>query len=336
MFLNNREKPRELLYYEVLSRRADLTRDEQWRMRNLARGFAGEAEYDRLFDAAGHGRLLIYRDLWMKIDKAVLQVDSLIVTDDMLIVNEIKNYSGNYLYRDGRWFQNGRPGGEDPLAQVSRTAGKLVRMAFHLPYRVAVEKKVVFVNPNLDLEVGSDDAAQFAVGRPKLMRYFSDLNQMYAGDAAYENANALRKFFIDDPMPLPVTDVGRLRAGNYCYGCGSYELEYSRYTAICSQCNYEETLERLVVRALIDFTILFPKEKMTKAKMISFTDNQIHEKLLRKALVKYCSKTGSSRSTSYIVKNRDLHQLLKNNGYSSKYEKDIVFKLGENAVGGSF
>lgn len=330
MFLNGREKSEELNYYEVLSRRADLTKEEQWRFQNLVSGFTGEVEYDRLFDVAGHGRLLIYRDLWLKIDKAVLQTDSLIVADRVLVVNEIKNYSGNYVFDGSGWFRNGRPSSEDPLAQVSRTAGKLVRLGYHLPYRVNVEKKVIFINPNLDLEINSDENAQFIVGRPKLLSYFSELNRMYAGHAAGENAQALRKFIIDDPMPLPVTDPNRVQAGNYCYGCGRYELVYSRYTAACSSCNYEETLERLVVRAIIDFSTLFPQEKMTKSKMLAFTNNQIHERLLRKILVKYCSKAGNNRASHYITENSTLHDLLKNKGYVSKYEKDILFKPVDN------
>src|SRR5699024_8638485 len=71
-------------------------------MSNLVCVFAGEAEYDRLFDVAGHGRLLIYRDGWMKVDKAVLQADSLIVTGGVIVVNGIKNYSGSHLYQSGR------------------------------------------------------------------------------------------------------------------------------------------------------------------------------------------------------------------------------------------
>src|SRR5699024_7379364 len=113
-----------------------LTRDEQWRMSNLVCVFAGEAEYDRLFDVAGHGRLLIYRDVWMKVDKAVLQADSLIVTDGVIVVNGIKNYSGSHLYQSGR--------------------------------------------------------------------------------SARENAAALRKYFIADPMTLPETDPPRVWVGNYC------------------------------------------------------------------------------------------------------------------------
>lgn len=326
MFLNDRTKSRELIYYEVLARRAGLTREEQWRFRNLQRGFAGEAEYDALFDDAGHGRLLIYRDLWLQVEKSVLQVDSLIVAEDTLIVNEIKNYSENHLYEGGRWFRNNRQSSEDPLAQASRTAGKLLKLNYHLPHRVNVEKKVVFVNPDFNLHMNSDENEQFIVTRSGLRSYFGELRRLYAGRAAQENAAALRQFIIDDPMPLPLTDISRLRTGNYCYGCGSYELSYARYAAICSSCNYEETLERLIVRAIIDFSVLFPAEEMTKAKMILFTGGLIHEKLLRKTLVKYCIKAGNSKSTHYIIKNRHLHTLLKDNGYLSKYEKDIRFK----------
>lgn len=321
MFLNNREKSRELIYYEVLSRRTVLSKEEQWRFQNLMSGFAGEAEYDKLFNVAGHGRLLIYRDLWLKIDKAVLQADNLIVADGTLVVNEIKNYSGNYVFDGSGWFRSGRPSGEDPLAQVSRTAGKLVRLGYHLPYRVNIEKKVVFINPNLDLEINSDENAQFIVGRPRLLKYFAELNQMYAGHAAEENARALGKFIIDDPMELPVTVPNRVRRGNYCYECGSYELVYGKFKVKCCLCACSETVERMFVRAIIDFAILFYGESLTTPKIFDFVGKRLSERSVRRLLNKYCDKTGTNRDANYIPKSLNLEKLLEISGYQSRYEK---------------
>src|SRR5690625_6709259 len=75
MFLNMRQKPQELIYYQALSNRSVLSNKEQRKLAALSAGHAGECEYDRLFDAAGHGSLLIYRDVWMKVDEAVIQTE---------------------------------------------------------------------------------------------------------------------------------------------------------------------------------------------------------------------------------------------------------------------
>src|SRR5699024_5860144 len=120
MFLNIRQKAQELIYHEALSNRSILSDKEQRKLAALSSGHAGECEYDRLFDDAGHGSLLIYRDIWMKVDDAVIQADSLIIADGVVAVDEVKNFSGNYKYAGGEWTVGGRPGYEDPLAQVSR------------------------------------------------------------------------------------------------------------------------------------------------------------------------------------------------------------------------
>ena len=187
-------------------------------MSNLARGFAGEAEYDRLFDVAGHGRLLIYRDVWMKVDKAVLQADSLIVTGGVIVVNGIKNYSGSHLYQSGR--------------------------------------------------------------------------------SARENAAALRKYFIADPMTLPETDPPRVRVGNYCCSCGSFEVEYGKFKMTCRNCGGREKLNHMFARAVIDHSVLFHNTPVTKDRMHHFTGCVLNERTVRRLHNRYCDKTGRSRSTS--------------------------------------
>ena len=87
MFLNIRQKPQELIYHEALSNRSILSDKEQRKLAALSSGHVGECEYDRLFDDAGHGSLLIYRDIWMKVDDALIQADSLIIADGVLAVD---------------------------------------------------------------------------------------------------------------------------------------------------------------------------------------------------------------------------------------------------------
>ncbi|WP_017548065.1 nuclease-related domain-containing protein [Salinicoccus carnicancri] len=329
MFLNIRQKPQELIYHEALSNRSILSDKEQRKLAALSSGHAGECEYDRLFDAAGHGGLLIYRDIWMKVDEAVIQADSLIVADGVVAVDEVKNFSGDYKYAGGEWTVRGRPGYEDPLAQVSRTAGRLVRLGGRMPYRFDVQKKVVFVNPDMNLEFNSEENQRFIVGRSRLRDHFKALGRLSAGPAAHENARAFRRFFIRNPMPLPVTDFKRIRMGNYCYACGVFDLHVGKYKVVCRRCGYTETTERMFVRSLIDFSVLFHDRKMTSAGMSLFVSHVLKPRTVRKYLSKYCHVRGSNRATYYVIKSIHLKKLLSENGYASKYETDERFRAAD-------
>ncbi len=330
MFLNPRRKSKALIYYEALARRSILTNKDQRKFAALSSGFEGEVEYDALFDAAGHGGLLIYRDLWLKAGQAVLQVDSLIIADGLIGLNEVKNFSGDHRYADGEWTIGGLPAYEDPLAQVSRTAGKLQKISRHLPHPADIEKKVVFVNPGLNLEFHSDDHARFIVERSRLPNYFKAFGRRRAGGAAQANARAIAAFIIDDPMALPVTDPGRVRMGNACYGCGAFRLEVGKYKAVCEDCGYAETTERMFVRALIDFSVLFHDRKVTSAGVSAFIGHVLRPRTVRRFLNKYCHRIGNNKSAAYTVKTTDLKMLLMENGYSSHYEKDESFKPIKN------
>ncbi|WP_020007777.1 nuclease-related domain-containing protein [Salinicoccus albus] len=324
MFLNTRTKSKQLIQYEALARRSTLTREQGRRLKFLQSGYQGEAAYDRLFDEAGHGNLLIYRDLWLKIENATLQIDALVITDDLLTVNEIKNYSGIYSCDNEGWYINGRQISENPLAQVSRTAGKLMRMQYLQSVPFKVEKKAVFVNPNLHLTINSKDNALNIVERSLLRPYFKDLKSMNAGPQASELSNLIEAFIIEDPMELPEHKPEHIKSGNCCYQCGSFKLEHGKFIAVCKQCGYHETNERIVLRSIIDFTALFPNSRLNKNNIHHFVGKIQHERSITKLLNKYCIQLGNGKSTYYRLSSLDFETILKDGGYKSRYEKEIV------------
>ncbi len=329
IFLNERLKSRELNYYEALSRRCELTKDETRKLSILRRGFEGEKEYDRIFDEAGHENILIYRDLWLKIEGSTLQIDALIITEDTLIVNEIKNYSGLYSYENNGWFINGTQISDDPLAQASRTGNKLLKLRYLLQQNFDRDYKVVFVNPNFNLNIKSDDERNI-VQRSILRNYMKELNKLHAGQKAYEMSRGIRQYFIEDPMPLPELDYERVKNGNYCSDCGFYGLELKRYHAVCHQCSNRETIEKMIIRSMIDFVLLFKNTPMTKERLIQFIGGNRNERSIRRCLNKYGVKVGAGRSTEYIIETQDLISLLKNKNYNSRYEKDTALKRMQN------
>ncbi|WP_411843677.1 nuclease-related domain-containing protein [Salinicoccus sp. HZC-1] len=100
MFITERNKSKQHIHLETLERRAELSKKESLDLGRYRSGYAGEKEYDTVFDETGHDHLYIFRDIWLRIDNGNIQFDALIVADNIMIVNEIKNYSGNYSYEN--------------------------------------------------------------------------------------------------------------------------------------------------------------------------------------------------------------------------------------------
>src|SRR5690625_4985648 len=98
MFLNKRKMSVELLHYEALSSRSVLSSKERYTMKRLKKGYEGECLYDQIFEEIGHDNIYIIRDVYLKIDKSDTQYDSIIITENRIVVNEIKNYTGDYRY----------------------------------------------------------------------------------------------------------------------------------------------------------------------------------------------------------------------------------------------
>lgn len=60
-----------------------------------------------MFDKVGHGNLYIYRDIYLQIENSVTQYDTLIISESGIVVNEIKNFTGNYRVEDSTWTRSG-------------------------------------------------------------------------------------------------------------------------------------------------------------------------------------------------------------------------------------
>ncbi|MEZ2457792.1 nuclease-related domain-containing protein [Salinicoccus roseus] len=323
MFLTDRKKSKELNFYEVLERRTALGEGERKTLKILRQGFEGEQSYDRLWDEVGHDHLLIFRDIWMKVENATLQIDALIVYGDRLIVNEIKNYSGMYQYADGSWSVNSFQISEDPVAQVSRTAGKLIRLKYgggH-GHPFEVDRKVAFVNPNFNLTVDTEESKHHIITRPMLKYYMRDVARRRSGADASALSDTIRNCIIEDPMALPEVDVARIRTGLYCGRCGSFKLTLDRYRSHCTSCGHQETIEYQLVKAIVDYSLLFPQHPIEKSSVVWLTGNQLNPRTIEFNMNKYCNLVRRGRHSAYVIDTSDINELLKIKGYNSKYEK---------------
>lgn len=325
MFVTERSKSRNHIYLEVLAGRAELEQKEKRDLERYRSGYAGEMDYDDVLDAVGHGPLYVFRDVWLGIQDSKVQLDSLIVADNIMIVNEIKNYSGNYSYENGVWKVRNRQISEDPVSQISTAANKLLKLRYDTGIHFEIQKEVVFVNPYLIFGPTDYKNVNMFVMRNRLKQYFRSLHNNTAGKSAKLLAEEIAGRIIENPHPAPETDGGRIKRGVNCYKCSSFDILMKRFCLECRICGYVEPFERLVVRAVIEFSILFPSETVTRKRIYEFLGGEINYKKIQRHLRRYLVLEGNGKNGHYKLAGKNLIRILTEGRYSSYYEHDPEF-----------
>lgn len=302
MFLNPRGKSQDLLFYETLQKRCELTREEKGRLQAYQKGFAGECLYDKLFEDVGHADVLIYRDLYLQIGRSVTQYDALVINDDGIIVNEIKNYTGEYKVEGGNWLRNGRGISEDPVAQLNRSLGKLIRIRNDVNGSFKIDGKLIFVSDDFYLQTDDNSIWRKIVVRMDLKRYLRSLGGGVIGNKAQYIARLISERIVENPYYEGKVDDDRLRKGLYCGKCGSFEMLKSRFHLVCHGCGSKESNETHLLRALADYQCLFNAKPMTSTAFFNFTADSLSSRIVYRILSKHCLVDKKGNSTTYTFK----------------------------------
>lgn len=300
MILTERRKSKELMYLSSLSVRSKLMSEDQWKLEWLSRGFSGEVLYDKMFDDAQISGVFVFRDIFLNIDGGPTQYDNLIVTDVGITVNEVKNYSGNYEFRNKKWHVRGKQISDNPVTQVDRASGKLIKMRNLNRFNFAVEQKIIFMN--IDFMLGTDDDSVLGdmVMRNGLKNYLGGFRRATAGEAAMEIVELIKKYIVEEPYFDSSADYDLVRKGFYCRECGSFELEKLSFHFQCLQCGKTDTIHTLLLRAIADYSILFSDRQLTRKGLWEFISRLVSKNTVMKYLKLYCESRKSGPGTYYI------------------------------------
>lgn len=305
MILFERFAGLELAYYRALKRRVTLSAIDARNLLAEEKGYAGECTYDRIFDEVGHDSVLVFRDIYLGIEGRAAQYDSLIVSNDGIVVNEIKNYSGNYRYDKGTWYIGKSPVSDDALSQLRRAVGKLVKLRYQVRGKFNISGKVIFPNIEFRLQSIDDELWDNVVLRSGLRSYLSQFQNMHAGRAAEGIAELIRNHIVPNTYFDKCADFSAVRKGLYCSECGGFELENRKYHLLCESCGSKETKETHILRAISDYKALFLNERLTKRKFQEFIDYQVSRKTVFRLLNKYCHRHNNGSGSCYTFKYKD-------------------------------
>lgn len=326
MFITERHRPPELLHIEAMFTRSKLDDKHHNQLENLRRGYEGECIYDSIFNEVGHDNLYIYRDVYLSIEDSTTQYDSLIVTEEGVVVNEIKNFSGTYTVMDGSWAKGNFELPDDPFAQLRRAIGKMRRLSLSSDLQFKVSGKLIFPNEECTLIIADESLKQNIIIRSNLRRYLARFKNSFSGNLAREICEVIKRNIVDNPYFKSAVDFDDVRHGIYCSECGEFEVEVRRYHVSCLSCGSNETRETHLIRAISDYKYLFGKLPMTTQRMMKFTDGKFSKRAIQRVLEKYCDRHGMYKSSTYTFKYYDFEDAMSDQNIIRRYRDNLSKK----------
>lgn len=226
MLLKKRYESDELMTMRYLNKRMELTEKEKFYYQNLEKGFAGEVKFDLLIEGLQdfQEERLILNDLLFEVNNSYFQIDSLIISQGVIHLLDVKNYEGDYYLESGNLYSvtTGREY-KNPVDQLKRSATLFRQLLQTLKLNHLVEASVVFINPEFTLYHASKDQpiilpTQVNRFLKELIRTPSTLNERHKKTAQkLISLHQTKNPFVT----LPTYKYEQLQKGIFCNNCGS-------------------------------------------------------------------------------------------------------------------
>jgi hypothetical protein len=265
MLLNARTESEELLIMRRLNARMELSSNEKVRLYNLEKGYEGEVKFDLLAENLLEERYII-NDLLLKVNNSYFQIDTLIISQGLIQLLDIKNFEGDWYLNDEilKAVKNEREY-KNPVLQLKRCATLFRQLLQELKQNYLVDSSVIFINPEFTLYQSPMD--QPFILPTQVNRFIRDLNNTPSKlDEGHKKLaqQILSLHQTKNPfVQLPEYDYDQLKKGLLCKTCMTFSLSMENRQLVCGKCGGCETFEQAVLRNVEEFKLLFPERKVT-------------------------------------------------------------------------
>jgi hypothetical protein len=265
MLLKARTESNELLTMRYLNTRIELTEKERFRYLNLEKGYEGEVQFDRLAESLQE-EIYIINDLLLEVNYSYFQIDSLIISQGVIHLLDIKNFEGDYYLELDKLYsvKTGREH-KNPVDQLKRSGTLLRQLLQNLKQNYLIETHVIFINPEFTLYHAPMD--QPIILPSQVNRFLSGFNKIPSKLNDGHNKIAQKLISLhqtENPFTkYPKFHYDHLRKGLTCAKCNSFSVFIHGKKCICKDCGHEELVSVAVMRGVKEFNLLFPNQKIT-------------------------------------------------------------------------
>lgn len=299
-----RKKPAVLAMLEILKKRAQLSAKAHKYYLNQKKGYLGECCFDALTEKIKCD-CLVLNDLPFQDDGNEFQIDALIITAYTIYLYEIKNYEGEYYYKDGFFHSvSSNFKFESPIEWLNRKETYLQKILYEMGVDLPIKSFIVFVNPEFTLyDVSYSEKVLLPTS---ITRHFCYMDQLHGSLSQMHTETAsklceLSAQYIPRLKGVPRYEFQELEKGLICRDCESFlhEIPHKKKFAICSACNHQESASQCTVRHIEEYKTLFPDGTLTVDVVYNWCGGMVSKRSIAYTLQKHYQAHGSGRGRYY-------------------------------------
>lgn len=301
MYDNHRTKPLPLLLFETLQPRMMLSTKEERYCQDLEKGFEGEQHFDNLIHPMINQNHYVLKDLLLKHNQATFQLDSVLISSDTAHLFEIKNFTGDHVYKMQKFYRLPDTVLVNPLHQLQRAESLFSQLLKKLGYSLKVESHIIFVNPSFMLYQAPLDQP---IVYPSQIKHFLESIIRRPSHLTPRHKRLVEQLqSLHNSKPplryIPDYDFDSLRKGVCCVGCQSLSQVSEGRFCICVKCNTKELFSSAVMRAVQEFKLLFPNQKIKTRVIYEWCGRIGSTKRIQKVLMDHLTKKGAKQGAYY-------------------------------------
>lgn len=290
---------------KLLHQRMPLSASGKTKYMNLYKGLEGEQQFSRLLKNRLPSRYVVLTDVLLEQNESEFQLDILVIADDTIYPLEVKNYDGDFVIRNDRWYATaGRREIRNPLHQVSRMEILLRNVLNQGKFNFSIESKVVFTHSEFFLYQAPLDAP--LIFPTQINRFIEELvSKPFHGNSHQEKlVDFLKKQqkSWSTHTRLPKYTYEELQKGIVCEECSVFLRLDPLNLLVCNNCGRKEKLEPALLRSVRQYEVLFPDKRITVSAMLDWCNIISSRKIIRRILKKNLRLVQRGRYSYYVFK----------------------------------
>lgn len=300
-----RVKSRELLILGGLHDREHLNEKEKQHYLALEKGYAGEEQFDHSIETFPDNWLFI-NNLLLKENNSYFQIDSLGISPETLYLFDVKNFEGDYIVKGDKWESTKGTEITNPKHQLNRCETMLKKFLHIRGKQLPIKSYLIFINPQFTLYQAPLDSS--IIFPTQLDSFFKNLK--IGQKNLHANHYELADLFVsadEKSYPnsfIPAYEYEQLKKGLVCFQCKSLIVDKStteRFGKItCKRCSYCENIELAILRAVDEYQILFPEQKLSTNIIYDWCNQLFSQKCIQRTLTKHFQRQGHGKYSYYI------------------------------------
>lgn len=301
--------PDALLTYDALLPRKTLSPQDKQHHERLYKGFIGEKRLEKHIKSGHYPNVIPLFDCLFEVDGREIQIDCILLTSDTIFLLEVKNYTGDYYFKNDNVFhlQTGREI-FSPVDQLKRTEFSFRRLLDNFKINHNVQSYVLFVNHNFMLYQVNVHTPIIFPSQIKQFLQKTDANV----NPITERTKWIAKTLSDNRKKkstyekLPEYDFVGLKRGVFCETCFTELKRKTKFKIICVKCDKTYLTKEVVLFAVAQYHLLFPDKKITPKNIVEWCQGFFSKNSIRRVLVKHLNaKSNGSHSYYYYSDEKD-------------------------------